>query len=66
MRKPIVVIWILVTALFASNALWAYWAVDTGITATYRDQSWQDHHEALTEALAIAPVAARTDSTPHQ
>ena len=54
---------ILVIALFVSNAWWMYHAVDTGYTVAYRDDSLSAHHEALAQALAILPVAARPDST---
>jgi hypothetical protein len=48
---------------FVSNIWWIYQSIDSSVTASYREDSCQDNHEALAQALAILPVAARTDST---
>jgi hypothetical protein len=51
------------TALVVSNAWWLYVVFDAGVTATYRDASLQSHHEALSQALAVLPIAASPKST---
>ena len=49
---------VLAAALIASNAWWFYSALDAGVTAAYRDQVLQEHHQALAELLEVAPVAS--------
>jgi hypothetical protein len=58
MKRPTIVVVLLIVALVVSNGWWAYNAVDAGITATYHDHAFQEHRQALTELLAVAPVAA--------
>jgi hypothetical protein len=53
-RSSIVVVG-LATSLVASNVWSLFQAVDSGVTATYRDVSLQEHHEALTQAFAVVP-----------
>ena len=66
MNQTRVLIIVLSLALLASNAWWFYQALDAAVTASYREVSFQEHQEALTQALALIPVAARTDSTQTQ
>jgi cell wall-associated NlpC family hydrolase len=58
-------IWIasLAIALVASNGWWLYTAVDAGVTASYREVSFRDHREALSQTLAVLPVAADLKAT---
>ena len=63
MRHGKKVIWLLTIMLVASNTWWAYQLVGAGVSATYRDQSLQEHRGALAQALAILPVAVRIEST---
>ncbi len=63
-KAATVAIAVLVAALVATNAWWAYQVLDAGVTATYREASFQDHRQALVNCLAVLPVAARSESTP--
>ena len=56
----------LLVALLGTNAWWAYRAVDTAVTASYRDAVLNEHHEALAQAIAVIPLASRPDATPTQ
>ena len=38
-------------------------ALDSGVTATYRQASLEEHHEALAQAFSVFPVTARPNST---
>jgi len=53
----------LALALVVSNSWWLYGAIDRGVTATYREVTLQEHHEALAQALAILPVVAAPGAT---
>jgi hypothetical protein len=53
----------LVVALVASNAWWAYHALDHGITLTYMGVSLDDNKEALSQTLAILPVVATANAS---
>jgi hypothetical protein len=64
MTRAGITIGMLTFALLLSNGFWLYHAIDSGVTATHRDVSFQDHRVALTQALAILPAAAARDATP--
>ena len=64
MTRSTVAIATLSVALAATNLWWFYHAVDSGSAAADRESQYQLEHEALAQALAILPVAARADSTP--
>lgn len=63
MSKSRVTILALAILLVASNAWWAYHVLNAGVTATYREASFQENHEALAQALATLPAAARPGAT---
>ena len=63
MKRSTVLIVLLVVALAATNAWWFLGAIDSGITASYSQVSLDHNHQALAEAIAIAPVAARPTAT---
>jgi len=52
--------WILalLALLVVSNALWAYALVDAAVSFTYLRESFSSCDAALTQALALLPVAA--------
>ena len=64
MKHTRLVVGLLALALVVSNAYWLYRVVDAGITLSYRDDSLQDHREALAQALAILPVVASLEAAP--
>ena len=66
MRLSTAVIAILFALLVASNAWWAYHAIDAGVTATYQQESFRSTQEALAQALAVLPVAASPTATKEQ
>ena len=66
MGRSTVIIVTLSVALVLSNLWWLYYAFDSGVTATYQAVSLQDNHDALAQALAVLPVAARVDSKPSE
>jgi hypothetical protein len=51
-------------ALAATNLWWLYHAVDSAAAAADRETQCHNEHQALAQALAVLPVAARADSTP--
>ena len=53
MRGSRITIGLLLVALVASNAFWAYSALDAGVTGTYRDVSLNDAQIALRQSLAL-------------
>ena len=53
----------LAVALLASNAWWAYHALDHGVTLTYMGVSLDDNKEALSQALAILPLVASRNAS---
>ncbi len=50
---------LLVIALVGSNAWWAYRTLDASVTQSYIGASLDDNKQALTQTLALLPVAAR-------
>ncbi len=50
-------------ALAASNVWWIHQSTTSGATVVYLGESIDAHQEALAEALAILPVAARVGAT---
>jgi hypothetical protein len=65
MNRSIVVITLLSAALLVSNAYWLYRLLDAGVSLTYRDQTLQEHHEALAQVIAVVPVAVSLNSSRH-
>ena len=63
MRPSTITIWVLVLALVISNLWWFGLLLDAGITATYRDDSFDRHHQALAELLAVVPAATDPEAT---
>lgn len=63
MSRTRVLILALVLTLLASNAWWAYHAVDSAVTASHRYTTLREHREALAQALAVLPVASRPGAT---
>jgi hypothetical protein len=63
MNKAKITIIALIVALIASNALWAYRLLDTGVTLTYTGVSLQEHKEALNQTLVLLPVVAQPGIT---
>ena len=64
MTRSTVAIVALSVALAATNLWWLYHAVDSASGAADRESQYRLEHEALAQALALLPIAARTDSTP--
>lgn len=58
MRKSTVAITLLSVALIASNAWWAYQALDAGVSYTYQGISLEENQQGLSQTLAIINVAA--------
>jgi hypothetical protein len=63
MKVSTVTIIVLAVALIASNLWWAYAAVDSGVTATYREQAFQEHRKALAELIAVVPAISDPAAT---
>jgi len=63
MKRSVLVIIALAVLLVASNAWWAYRLLDTGVSATYREVSLENHRAALGQILAIIPIAVRPGAT---
>jgi hypothetical protein len=63
MKKTKIIIIVLVLALVASNAWWAFHLIDAGVTQTYMGVSLEDNKEALSQALAILPAVAQKGAT---
>lgn len=59
MRKSLIAIFLLSTALVVSNAWWLYKTIDFGITHTYAMQSCDENAEALDQLLAMLPATAQ-------
>jgi hypothetical protein len=47
----------LALALVGTNAWWLYRAIDSGVTAMYREQTCTEHQEALVQSLAVIRLA---------
>lgn len=63
MKKQKIIIIVLVVALVASNAWWAFRLLDSGVTLTYMGVSLEDNKEALSQTIAILPVVAQKGAT---
>lgn len=63
-KRSTIAIWALSLALVGSNLWWLYVAFDTAVTTSYREQTFDEHREALAELLAVAPAAADPAATP--
>lgn len=57
---------LLLVLLLATNACWAYQALDTGVTMTHREETFRLTHKGLVQALAILPLVADSSSSPEQ
>jgi len=53
MRRSSITVGVLLGALVATNAFWAYRVIDAGVSATYRDVSLNDAQIALRQSLAL-------------
>lgn len=53
MRRPSIIIGVLLAVLVGSNAFWAYRILDAGITATYQGVSLNDAQIALRQSIAL-------------
>jgi len=56
MKRPTIAIVLLGLAFVASNLWWCFAVIDSGITASYRQEDLDRHHKALRQALAVAPL----------
>lgn len=63
MKNTKIIVIVLVLALIASNAWWAFHLLDSGVTQTYMGVSLEDNKEALRQTLAILPVVAQKGAT---
>jgi hypothetical protein len=63
MRKTPYLTAALTVALVASNAFWLYKTVDSGVSYSYLNDSYQGARSTALQALAILPVATRVDSS---
>jgi hypothetical protein len=63
MRKSSFLMAALTVALVASNAFWLYKTVDSGVSYSYLNDSYQGARSTALQALAILPVATRVDSS---
>jgi hypothetical protein len=64
MKRSTIAIWALSLALVVSNLWWLYAAFDAAVTTMYLEQTFDEHRQALTELLVVAPVAADPAATP--
>jgi hypothetical protein len=62
-KRSTIAIILLSLALVLSNGWWFLQVLDSGVTATYRQASLEEHHEALAQAFSVFPVAARPNAT---
>lgn len=56
MTRATTAIALLVIALVASNAWWAYRLLDAGVSHTYQGASLEESQQALSQALAVIKV----------
>ena len=63
MNRSRITIALLVAALVASNAWWAYRVLDAGISQTYMRASFDSTNELLTQTLAVLPVVAKPSAS---
>ena len=63
MGKSNIAIGLLVIALVASNAWWAYRMLDWGVTQTYANDVHEQTSELLGQALAILPLVAKENAS---
>ena len=66
MNKSTLVSLVLGAALIGTNVVWAYWAVDAGMTHTYRAVSLEENQQALAQALAVIRTAVRPNASREQ
>ena len=53
----------LIVALVATNAMWFYTTIDSGVSYSYLNDSYQGARSTALQTLAILPVATRLDSS---
>ena len=63
MAKSNLTIGVLITLLLATNAWWAYHAIDAGVSDSYALVSLNDNKQALAQSLAVIEAAARPGAT---
>lgn len=63
-KRSTIAICALTLALVASNLWWLYAAFDAAVTASYLQQSFDEHRQALAELLVVAPAASDAAATP--
>ena len=63
MKKPTVIIVMLLLGLVGSNLWWAYRLLDAGVSYTYQSESLRMTRVALQQSLAIIKAAALPDAT---
>ncbi|MCQ8181749.1 hypothetical protein NP603_11565 [Methylomonas sp. SURF-1] len=66
MNRTTATITLLTIALVVSNAWWAYRLLDFGISYTYQGVSFEEHQQALAQALAIIKVLGNCDASREQ
>ena len=54
---------ILLLALLGSNAYWLYGAIDSGISYSYMNDSFESERGAADQLIAIYPVVIQANST---
>jgi hypothetical protein len=62
-KRSTIAIVLLSVALVVSNGWWFFQALDSGISATYREATLEEQRAALVQAFAAFPVVARANST---
>lgn len=62
-RAATIAIVVLCLALVVSNLWWLYVVFDAGVSDTYLRVSFDEHHQALAELLAVVPAATDPAAT---
>jgi len=62
LRRTTVAVVVLAVIVVASNGFWIFLTIDNAITTTYREDQCGLEHRALTQLLAVIPVATRPGS----
>jgi hypothetical protein len=63
MAKPRIAVAVLLTILLGSNALWAYRALDAGVSRSYLSAALDDNRIALAQVIAVAEETMRVIAT---
>ncbi len=61
MRSSTFSIFALVLVLAVSNGFWLFSTIDNAVTMSHREGQCGREHRAMTQLLAVLPVAARPD-----